>query len=95
MHLLHAIVTRTFQAGILFVLAIVIGLSSLAVITPEAPDHATPALAALIGLSTILIVLTLEFAATRILAAINDHPARFAHEIKSQRSESRAIKARG
>ena len=91
MNVLHRVVTRSVQGVIVFVLAISIGLSALG--TVAGADPATSALCFLIAASTILIVLTLEYATMRVLAAIEDHPARFSAEIKSQRSESRAMRA--
>ncbi len=93
MDLLQRVLTRFTQSLIALMLVVIIGFSiwlmrAVAVL----PGMDTIVLGGVIGLSTILIVLTLEFATTRIIKAIQDHPQAFAAEIKSQRSESRAMK---
>jgi hypothetical protein len=85
-------VARLVQCLIVLVLMALTGFNVLVMLSPSAPDTATAELAFLIGLSAVLMVFTIEFATTRIIKAIEAHPQAFAAEIKSQRSESRAMK---
>jgi hypothetical protein len=88
----NTVVTRFVQCLIALLIMATVGLNAAIILSPMAPDKSTPSLCFLIGVSTVLVVITIEFAATRIIAAIEDHPQAFAAEIKSQRSASTVIK---
>jgi hypothetical protein len=88
----NTVVARLVQCLIALLIMAMVGLNGAIILAPEAPDKAMPSLCFLVGLSTVLVVITIEFVATRIITAIQAHPQAFAAEIKSQRSTSTAIK---
>jgi hypothetical protein len=91
---LHRVVTRLVQCLIAVTLMAILGFSlRILLITETLPDLDKIVLCGVIGLSAIFVVLTLEFATTRIIKAIEAHPQAFATEIKSQRSDAKATKA--